>query len=90
MARPVDAQHIEHAILAMLAKRAPGKTVCPSEVARSLVAGMDPAPWRALMPDVRSAADRLAAAGRLRVTQRGSPVSAADAVGPIRLGHPGE
>ncbi|MGV3681832.1 MAG: DUF3253 domain-containing protein [Acidovorax sp.] len=85
----MDAQHIEQAILALLAKRAPGKTICPSEVARMLAAGTGPAQWRLLMPAVRNAANRLSAAGRLQVTQRGSPVCAASAVGPIRLGHPG-
>lgn len=81
------AEHIEQAILALLDERASGKTICPSEVARSL-AGGDGVPWRALMPAVRSAAELLSAAGHLQVTQRGEVVSATRAVGPIRLGRP--
>ena len=87
--QPVDAPPIEQAILALLGERAPGKTICPSEVARAL-AGHDEAQWRALMPAVREAAERLAGAGQLQVTQRGKPVSATQARGPVRLGHPAQ
>jgi hypothetical protein len=75
------------AILAMVARRRPGTTLCPSEVARVL-AGPD-GDWRALMPLVRAAAGSLAAAGRIAVTQRGRPVGV-DAPGPIRLGRPAD
>lgn len=79
---------IEQAILALLAERAPGKTLCPSEVARAL-AQDNQAQWRPMMPAVRSAADRLAGQGRLQVLQRGQAVaSAVQAVGPIRLARP--
>ncbi len=79
---------IEQAILALLAARAPGKTICPSEVARAL-GGDTEAQWRPMMPAVRSAADRLAVEGRLQVLQRGQAVaSAMQAVGPIRLARP--
>ncbi|KRC18129.1 DUF3253 domain-containing protein [Acidovorax sp. Root219] len=79
---------IEQAILALLAERAPGKTICPSEVARAL-AGDAQAQWRPMMPAVRNAADRLAGEGRLQVLQRGHAVaSAVQAVGPIRLARP--
>ena len=79
---------IEQAILALLAERAPGKTICPSEVARTL-AGDAEAQWRPMMPAVRNAADRLASEGRLQVLQRGHAVaSAVQAVGPIRLARP--
>ncbi|EJE53117.1 Protein of unknown function (DUF3253) [Acidovorax sp. CF316] len=79
---------IERAILALLDGRAPGKTICPSEVARAL-AGDAPAQWRPMMPAVRAAADLLAREGRLRVLQRGQAVaSAVQAVGPIRLARP--
>lgn len=83
---------IEDAILALLEQRGPGKTICPSEVARALAGNGSRDGWRALMPAVRSAADRLARAGRLQVTQRGQAVpatiGAAGAVGPIRLARP--
>jgi hypothetical protein len=43
------------------------------------------AAWRPLMPAVRAAAAVLAARGRIEVTQRGCPVDAHSARGPIRL-----
>jgi hypothetical protein len=71
------------AILAAVAARGPGKSVCPSEIARALAPD-----WRSLMPAVRATAARLAAAGLLRVTQKGATVDALTARGPIRLAAP--
>ena len=71
------------AILTAVAARAAGKSICPSEVARLLAED-----WRPLMPAVRAAAARLAAAGVLRVTQKGAAVDAMTARGPIRLAAP--
>ena len=73
-------------ILELLAARAPGATICPSDAARALTS--DEATWRALMPEVRRVAATLAAAGKLRVTQHGEDVDALTARGPIRLGRP--
>ncbi len=70
-------------ILALLAARGRGKSICPSEVARSLDAD-----WRPLMPAIRAEAALLAAAGRLQVTQKGNPIDPATARGPIRLSLP--
>jgi hypothetical protein len=70
----------------MVAERGPGKTICPSEVARDL--GGDEA-FGPLMPHVREAAAALAERGEIAVTQRGEPVDARTARGPIRLGRPG-
>lgn len=75
---------LEDRILTLLARRRPGATICPSEVARE-VAGRD---WRPLMPAVREAAARLAADGRVRVTRRGVEVDAREPGGPIRIGRP--
>ena len=69
---------IAAAIVSLTHARAP-RTVCPSEVARRLAAD-----WRPLMGAVRRVAAALAEDGRIRVTQRGRPASAA-AGGPIRL-----
>ena len=69
----------------LLRARAPTATICPSEVARAL-APENAAAWRALMPQVRRVAAAMAATGLLRVTQRGMPVDANLAKGPIRLG----
>jgi hypothetical protein len=76
---------IEATIAAMVAERGTGKTICPSEVARALAGGED---FRPLMPDVREAAAALADRGEVVVTQRGEPVDARTARGPIRLGRP--
>ena len=62
--------------------RGPGKTVCPSEVARGLEA--DEAAWRALMPGVRE----LAREGRIAVYRKGRALRDPGAGGPIRLGLP--
>jgi hypothetical protein len=66
-----------------VAARGPGRTICPSEVARALAAD-----WRPLMPAVRAEAARLAAEGRIAVTQKGRPVDPETARGPVRLGLP--
>ncbi|WP_326539453.1 DUF3253 domain-containing protein [Pseudorhodoferax sp.] len=83
---PVDATDaaIEQCIFALLATRQDGATVCPSEVARALAP--DGGRWRALMPQVRAVAQRLALARRLQVTRGGVPVDATQPGGPIRLG----
>lgn len=77
---------IEGCIAALLAARRPGATVCPSEVARTLLP--EGGRWRSLMPQVRQVAQHLAQAGRLRVTRGGVPVDATAPGGPIRLGLP--
>ena len=74
---------IRAAILAAAAARGPGRTLCPSEVARGLCAD-----WRPLMPAIRAEAAALAQAGRLAVTQSGRPVDPETARGPVRLGLP--
>jgi hypothetical protein len=82
---PADDSRCETAILALLAARDPGRSICPSEAARRVAAetGGD---WRALMPAVRAAADRLRALGDIEITQRGREIAAATtAHGPIRL-----
>jgi hypothetical protein len=83
MPTPDDARRT---ILDLLARRAPGKTICPSDAARAL--GGDDG-FRPLMPLVRDAAADLVADGELEVTQRGEVVDLATARGPIRLRLPG-
>ena len=75
-------------IFKLLDKRAAQATICPSEVARSMLPPDDEAGWRAAMPEVRRVAARLAQQGRLRVTRGGVPVGALRPGGPIRLGRP--
>lgn len=69
----------EAAILALLAERGAGKTICPPEV-------LPPDEKQAAQREaVRAAARRLAHAGRIAITQRGVVVSPERAQGPIRL-----
>jgi len=72
----------ERAILELLARRDPGKTICPSDAARAL--GGDDG-FRPLMALVRDAARALVAGGRIEVTQRGRRVDLDEARGAIRL-----
>jgi hypothetical protein len=75
---------LKAAILALLAERDAGKTICPSEVARH-IAGDDRAAWEPLMDPVRSAAHALVAEGAIVITQQGHVVDGDTAKGPIRL-----
>ncbi len=67
--------------MALIARRSPEATVCPSEVARALVAGSDA--WRDAMPVVHAAIDRLVEDGVVRLSWKGKllPVRA----GPYRI-----
>ena len=66
----------------LLAERAPGATVCPSEVARAMAgAGGD---WRAEMARVHAAVDSLVAAGAVALSWMG--VALARREGPYRIG----
>ena len=75
-------EQAEAAILDLLARRDPGKTICPSDAARVL--GGDQG-FRPLMPLVRDAARALVAAQRIEVTQSGKRVDLDAALGAIRL-----
>jgi len=79
-------RHIDEAILSLLKERGPGKSACPSEVARRL----QPEGWRGCMPAVRERAAALAGAGKLRIT-RGDKTLEPEALsgGPVRLRLPG-
>lgn len=72
---------LEALILELLARRAGGATVCPSEVARAVEGG----DWRSHMEPVREAARRLVARGVLDIVQGGRVVDPSTARGPIRL-----
>ncbi len=79
----VDAR-LERTIGALLDRRRPEASICPSEAARAV----DPDGWRDLMPAARAAAGRLAAAGDVEVTQGGAVVDVAAAHGPVRIRRP--
>jgi hypothetical protein len=76
----VDAA-LEVAILGLLKQRGAGKSICPSEAARTVA----PEDWQPLMERARAAARRLFAAGEIVVTQGGVVVDPSRAKGPIRL-----
>jgi len=70
------------ATLALLAARAEGATVCPSEVART-VAGPD-GDWREAMPRVHAAIDAMVADGVVGLSWKGRAMAAR--AGPYRIG----
>lgn len=78
-------EELERAILRLLEERGAGKTICPSEAARSVAASAERAAWEPLMEPARAAARRLVAQGRIEITQGGHVVDASSAKGPIRL-----
>ena len=77
----MSVDRLEQALRALLDRRAPGATVCPSEAARAVA----PQDWRPLMDDARSAAQQLVDAGEAEVTQGGEVVDLATARGPVRV-----
>lgn len=72
---------LESTILQLLESRARGASICPSEAARA-VGGDD---WDSLMEPARAAARRLAADGRVEITQQHRVVDPSTAKGPIRI-----
>jgi len=76
---------LEKTILELLSERGPNKTICPSEAAK--IVGGDEArrDWEGLMEPARAAARRLAAAGKIVITQHNAVVDPSTAKGPIRL-----
>lgn len=76
---------IETAIRALLASRGTDQSICPSEAARAVAPLGVPDDWRARMPAVRRVAAAMAARGEIVVLQRGRPVDAQAARGPVRL-----
>lgn len=80
---PHDPSAIADEILRQTAGRGPGKSICPSEVARALAED-----WRPLMGAVRATAFALCRAGQLEVLRKGKPVSPEEARGVIRLRMP--
>ena len=75
-------------ILALLAARKPEATVCPSEVARALVATgdveTDGAQWRGAMPKVHATIDAMVTDGTVSLSWKGTPLDIR--AGPYRIG----
>lgn len=78
-----DATRIEAAILRLVAACEPGRSICPSEAARTLDAD-----WQRFMGATRRAAIRLALAGRIEILRKGRPVPPQGVKGVIRLRPP--
>ena len=72
---------LEVAILELLDGRAAGATICPSEAARKVASDG----WRQLMEPARAATRRLAASGKVEITQHAQVVDPSAARGPIRI-----
>jgi hypothetical protein len=74
-------------ILRLTAACGPGRSICPSDVARAL-AGGEEGPWRPLMGAVRQAALGLQREGRVEILRKGKPVPSEEVRGVIRLRAP--
>lgn len=86
--RVTSEAEIVETILRLVAERGADKTICPSEVARSL-GGPHPDGWSPLMQPVRRAAVQLTKEGRLAILRKGKPVADPDDFrGIYRLGLP--
>jgi hypothetical protein len=72
---------IEAAIFDLLGRIAPGKSVSPEDVARTV----DPEGWRRQLSRVRGTAVGLARAGRLVITRHGKPADPDDFKGVWRM-----
>ncbi|WP_376091084.1 DUF3253 domain-containing protein [Roseomonas sp. CCTCC AB2023176] len=76
-----DPTAIAAEIVRLASERGPTRSICPSEVARSLA----PEDWRPLMGPVRQAAVALTRDGRLDILRKGKPIDPAALRGVIRL-----
>jgi len=76
---------VETAIFDLLGKAAPGKSISPEEVARSV----DPEGWRRLLGQVRAVARGLARQDRLVILRHNKPADPEDFKGVYRLRLPG-
>jgi len=79
----VDREAIAAETLRQVAARGPGRSICPSEVARALSPD-----WRPLLPAVRAEAGRLAVAGEIAILRKGREIDPAAMKGVIRLSMP--
>lgn len=77
-------KHVRDTVLALLAARAEGATICPSEVARALSRGAgDEQAWREAMPAVHAALDLLVVDKLVQLSWKGEPL--ATRAGPYRI-----
>ena len=81
---------LEGAIFELCNGAGAGRTICPTDAAQAYAAarGEDSLGWRAHLTKVRSAAIRLADAGRIVIYRKGKPADPHDFRGVYRLGLP--
>jgi len=75
------------AILALLGKLAPGKSISPSDAARAL-AGSDEKQWSRLMKPLRAVSVEMAKAGEIEILRKGKPTDPDNFRGVYRLALP--
>lgn len=79
MDEPVDTK-----ILALCSAQPPGKSICPTDVAKALA--REDGNWRHMMGRIRKRAIALARAGQIDILRKGKPVESLDDLrGVIRL-----
>ncbi|MBK1696909.1 DUF3253 domain-containing protein [Rhodovibrio salinarum] len=94
--RTEDSDPLAGEILRLIEQRGPGKSICPSEVARSFAEERrkptdPPDLWRKYLPAVRQQAKNLARQGRISILRKGKPVDPTVPVkGVVRLSLPVE
>ena len=79
---PTDTE-LTSTLLALLAERGDGKSICPSEAPRRLLG--ESGPWRSHLKRVRSIAQRLAKDGKVVILRHGKPIGDGPVKGVIRL-----
>lgn len=84
----ISEERLDEAVLDLVAAHGSGASVCPSEVARSIAAeaAID---WRALLPEVRAAAVRLARERRAVIVRNGAIADPDTFRGIYRIASPG-
>jgi len=85
-----SATSLEALILDLCARTEPGRTISPADAAQAFadLRNEGPLGWRGHLQNVRTAAVKLAQAGRLVIYRKGKPADPLDFRGVYRLGAP--
>ena len=75
----------EQAVLDTLIAAGAGKSICPTQAARTLAGNPADESWRRSLAPVRLAAQRLAKAGQIEILRKGKPIDPDVLHGVIRL-----
>lgn len=82
-----DPASLRAAILDLLKQKPEGKSISPTEAARS-IAGPDEQQWSRLMKPLRAVAIEMAKAGELQILRKNKPANPSDFRGVYRLALP--